>query len=68
MKIKQENFETDCLTDERIPEKCYRDEESWESYIEGLKQYFVLHGTFKNKKVSALLTFMGIDGHKSVNR
>ena len=45
MKMKQENFETDCLTDERIPQKCYRDEESWESYIEGLKQYFVLQGT-----------------------
>ena len=46
-----------------MSEKCISqfnsDEKSWESYIETLEQYFVLHGTANDKKVSALLTFMG---------
>ena len=46
-----------------MSEKCISqfnsDEESWDSYIERLEQYFVLHGTASDKKVSALLAFMG---------
>jgi len=46
-----------------MAEKCISQfneaEESWESYIERLEQYFTLNGTTNKKKVSALLTFMG---------
>ena len=42
-----------------MSEKCISDEESWQSYIERLEQYFILHGTANDKKMSALLTFMG---------
>ena len=45
-----------------MSEKCIgqfsTDKERWESYIERLEHYFVLHGTANDKKVSALLTFM----------
>ena len=62
-RIKQENFDTDFSSEVTMSEKCIsqfnRDEESWENYIERLEQYFVLHGTANDKKVSALLTFMG---------
>ena len=62
-RIKQENFDTGFSTEVTMSEKCISqfnsDEESWESYIERLEQYFVLHGTANDKKVSALLTFMG---------
>ena len=62
-RIKQENFDTDFSTEVTMSEKCISqfnsDEESWESYIETLEQYFVLHGTANDKKKSALSTFMG---------
>ena len=62
-RIKQENFDTDFSTKVTMFEKCISqfnsDEESWESYIERLEQYFVLHGTAYDKKISTLLIFMG---------
>ena len=62
-RIKQENFDIDFSSEVTMSEKCISqfnsDEESWESYIERLEQYFVLHGTANDKKVSVLLTFMG---------
>ena len=52
-RIKQENFDTDFSTNVTMSEKCISqfnsDEESWESYIERLEQYFVLHGTANDK-------------------
>ena len=63
-RIKQENFDTEFSTKVIMSEKHIRqfnsDEESWVSYIERLEQYFVLHGTANDKKVSPLLTFMGL--------
>ena len=62
-RIKQENFDIGFSIEVTMSEKCISqfnsDEESWESYIERLEQYFVLHGTANDEKVSALLTFMG---------
>ena len=62
-RIQQENFDTDFSSEVTMLEKCISqvnsDEECWESYFKRLKQYFVLHGTANDKKVSALLTFMG---------
>ena len=62
-RIKQENFDIDFSSEVTMSEKCISqfnsDEESWESYIERLEQYVVLQGTANDKKVSALLTFMG---------
>ena len=44
-------------------EKCItvfnENEESWESYIERLEQYFELNNMAAEKKVPALLTFIG---------
>ena len=61
-RIKQENFDTNFSTNVTMSEKCISqfnsDEESWESYVKRL-EYFVLHGTTNDKKVSAWLTFMG---------
>ena len=61
-RIKQEIFDTDFSTEVTMSKKCTSqltsDDGSWESYIERLEEYFVLHGTANDKLVSALLTFM----------